>query len=259
MLEAATGLGAAALAADPDYVLSTDEVTRFEALLARRVAREPMAHILGRAGFWTLDLEITPDVLCPRPETEQVLEAALEATCGVETGRVLDLGVGPGTLLLAFLSERPGWFGVGVDLSEAALAVAARNARSCGLADRAAFVCGRWDAALHPTGAGACFDAILSNPPYIASAELDGLEPEVRDHEPRLALDGGADGLAAYRSLASAIVSRLAPGGVGAVEIGAGQATEVAALFSAAAPEAAIETRTDLAGRARAIIFRQKC
>jgi release factor glutamine methyltransferase len=254
LIEAATGLDAAALAADPERLLGAEEAARLEALVARRAAREPMSYILGRAGFWTIELIVTPDVLTPRPESETVIEAALEATRDKPTGQALDLGVGPGTLLFAVLAERPHWRGVGVDASAAALDVARANARALGLAERADLVLGDWDAALAPER----FDLVLANPPYIPTAEIETLAPEVRDHEPRLALDGGADGLDAYRRLAPAVSRLLAADGAAALEVGAGQGRDVAALVAAAMPEAAIRIAPDLDGRDRVVIVRTK-
>lgn len=249
LLAAATGLDAAALAAAPERALSDDEAERFAALVAARAARRPIAQILGRVGFWTLELAVTADVLVPRPETECVLEAALAATAERETGRALDLGVGSGALLLAFLSERPGWSGVGVDASAPALAVARANAAALGLDARAGFVAGGWDTPLD-----ARFDLVMSNPPYIETAAIDALEPEVRDHEPRLALDGGADGLDAYRAITGRARALLAPGGALVFEIGATQADAVAALARAALPEAEITVAADLGARPRAVV-----
>jgi release factor glutamine methyltransferase len=255
LLEAATGLDAAAQAASPERLLTEDERLRFEALLARRQGREPMAQILGRAGFWGIELWVTRHVLTPRPETETILEAALEATEGRSPGRVLDLGVGPGTLLFAFLYERPGWIGVGVDLSTEALAVAAENARRLGQSRRAFLLQGDWDAALADRQP---FDLILANPPYIPSADIGGLEPEVRDHEPRLALDGGTDGLDVYRRLAQALPGLLAPEGLAVFETGVGQGAAVAGLMRAAIPQAGVMILNDLGGRDRAVVVRRR-
>ncbi len=219
---------------------------RIAPLLARRVAREPMALIVGRVGFWTLDLEVSADTLIPRPDSEAVVEAAL-----AHPGRrVLDLGTGTGCLLLSVLAERPGAWGVGIDISPGAAALARRNATANGLADRAAFLCGDWDAAL----AGR-FDPVLSNPPYIATAAIAGLMPEVRDHEPARALDGGADGLDAYRRLVAALPRLLAPEGVAVLELGFGQAAAVTALAGAAGLARA-GMRHDLGGVARALVLR---
>jgi release factor glutamine methyltransferase len=254
LVEVATGLDVAALAAAPERILSARQHVDLEALVARRASREPMSQILGRAGFWTIELIVTPDVLTPRPESETVIEAALEETRSTAAGRALDLGVGPGTLLLAFLKERPGWCGVGVDACAAALAVARANALALGLSDRAGFVHGDWDAPLAPQR----FDLVLANPPYIPSADIESLAPEVRDHEPRLALDGGADGLDAYRRLAPALARLLAPNGAAALEVGAGRGSAVADILASALPRAAIRVAPDLAGRDRVVVVRTK-
>lgn len=225
---------------------------RFACLLARRAAREPMAFILGRQGFWTLDLAVSPATLIPRPDSETLIHAALEAFPERgQVGAVLDLGTGTGALLLAALSEFPAAWGLGVDLSPAAVALAARNARANGLGERASLVCGRWADAV---GAGA-FDLVLANPPYIPSADIAGLMPEVAAHEPRAALDGGPDGLEAYRRIIPDLRGVLAPGGVAVLELGQGQAAHVTAI-AAAAGFAGFGLRHDLAGIARALVLR---
>ncbi len=220
-------------------------------LVARRVAREPMALILGRQGFWTLDLEVSPATLIPRADSETLIEAALAAW--PDRGavrRILDLGTGTGCLLLAALSEFPGAFGVGVDLVPSAAALARRNAVSCGLADRAALLCGVWDAALVGR-----FDLVLSNPPYIPRADIVGLMPEVAAHEPASALDGGPDGLDAYRAIIAALPLLLAPGGVAVLELGVGQAAMVGDIASAAGFAPPV-LRADLGGIDRAMVLR---
>jgi release factor glutamine methyltransferase len=186
----------------------------------------------------------------PRPETEHLVELALALPLPA-TARVLDLGTGTGCLLLAVLHDRPSAFGVGVDRSEAAARVARDNARAIGLADRTAVLVGDWAGAL----AGG-FDLVLSNPPYIPEADIAGLEPEVRDHDPWLALSGGVDGLDAYRALAAALPDLLAPGGVAVVELGIGQAPAVAALFRAAGLDI-LGTPHDLAGIARCVVAKK--
>ena len=224
---------------------------RYEALLARRAAREPMAFITGRRGFWTLDLEVSPETLIPRADTETLIHAALAAFPQRERVRaVLDLGTGTGALLLAALVEFPVAFGVGVDRSAGAAALAARNARTNGLAARAAFLAGDWAAALD-----ARFDLILANPPYIPKADIAGLMPEVARHEPRAALDGGADGLDAYRAILADLGRLLAPGGAAILELGHGQAESVAAI-AAGAGFAAPALRADFGGIARALVLR---
>lgn len=221
----------------------------FAALVARRAAREPMALILGRQGFWTLELEVSADTLIPRADSEAIVEAALAAAPAPR--RVLDLGTGTGCLLLAVLSERPGAWGLGIDLSPAAAALAARNAGAAGLASRTAFLAADWAAPLAP---GARFDLVLSNPPYIPNPDLAGLMPEVIAHEPARALDGGTDGLEAYRRICAALPELLAPGGVAVLEVGIGQARDVAALAQARGLTHR-ETRPDLAGIPRAVVL----
>lgn len=224
---------------------------RFRDLVARRAAHVPAAHLTGARGFWTLDLVVTPDVLIPRPDSETLIEAALALL--PDRGavrRVLDLGTGSGALLLAALSEFPGAIGIGVDRSAAALAVARANAERAGLEDRGLFVCGDWSAAL----AGG-FDLVLANPPYIPSAEIATLAPEVREHDPRAALDGGADGLDAYRAILADLARILAPDGIAVLELGAGQAAAVSRLAEACRL-AVGQLRQDLGGVARAIVLR---
>ena len=221
----------------------------FAALLARRLAHEPMALILGHQGFWTLDFEVSPATLIPRADTETLIEAALDSHPGAR--RILDLGTGTGCLLLAALSEYPDAWGLGVDRVPQAAALAARNARRNGLQDRAAFVCASWSDAI----AGR-FDLVLSNPPYIPSADIAGLMPEVAGHEPGSALDGGVDGLDAYRVLIARVADLLSEDGTAIFELGIGQAEPVAALAVAAGfPPPAL--RCDLGGIARAIILKK--
>ncbi len=206
--------------------LSADQRRRFEALVERRRRREPVSRILGRREFWSLDLAITPATLDPRPDSETLVAAVLERIGDPgRPRRVLDLGTGSGNLLLAVLAASPGAWGLGLDRDPAALAAAAANAGALGLAARSAFAAGDWGAPL-----AGDWDVILCNPPYIRSADIDGLAPEVARYEPRGALDGGADGLAAYRRVVPEIARLLARDGLAAVELGAGQAAEVADL-----------------------------
>src|SRR5690348_15359689 len=192
LVEAAAEATRADIVGDPYRELTPEQEATLNGYLARREHREPVSHILGRKGFWKIMLAVTPEVLTPRPDTETVVEYVLRDFPEHAAWSVLDLGVGSGAILLAILAERPAAKGLGVDVSEEALAVARDNAASLGLAGRVALLRGDWTAGL----GDASFDLVVSNPPYIASAVIETLEPEVRDHEPRLALEGGPDGLA---------------------------------------------------------------
>lgn len=244
-------LSRAQLASQSGRTLEAREVNAISALAARRLKREPVSRILGRKEFWSLPLQIGPDVLDPRPESETLVEAALDfAVRGglrLEKLRVLDIGTGSGALLLALLKELPNAVGVGTDVSAAALAVARGNAERNKLAARCTFVaCNIGDGVQGP------FDLILSNPPYIPRGEIATLEPEVREYDPTVALDGGADGLDAYRAIAKEARRLLAPGGRLFVELGAGQEPAVAALFTQAG--LTVNTaRADLAGIPRSL------
>lgn len=248
LVEAATGARRADILAEPKRALSPPQTAQLEAYLARRERREPVSHILGAKGFWKIMLKVTPDVLTPRPDTEAILDMVLPMFAADQAFSVLDLGVGSGAILLAILAERPAARGLGVDVSEAALAVARENAASLGLESRAALLRGDWTAGLD----GDQFDLVVSNPPYIRSDDIRTLAPEVRDHEPRLALDGGVDGLAAYRRLAPEILRMLRPGGVFAVEIGLGQRSDVERLLKAAGG-VEITVGQDLGGHERVV------
>ncbi|MDA1153755.1 MAG: peptide chain release factor N(5)-glutamine methyltransferase [Proteobacteria bacterium] len=215
----------------------------FAALVARRAARAPLSHLLGYRDFYVHRFIVTPDVLDPRPDTEAIVAAALADPFT----RVLDLGTGSGCILLSLLAARAQATGLGVDLSDAALAVAAQNRSALGLDQRATLVRSDWFAAV--TGS---FDLIVSNPPYIAAAEMAGLQPEVRLHEPHLALTDGADGLSCYRIIAAGAGAHLAPAGRLIVEIGPTQASAVSALFRAAG-FTDLRVIPDLDGRDRGI------
>lgn len=245
----AAGVTPAALVADPARPLPPEAERRFAELVRRRAGREPVSHLLGRREFWSRDFIVGPAVLDPRPDSETLIEAALEALPARGAAAVLDLGVGSGCLLLTVLAERPDAWGVGIDLSAPAIAVARRNAARLGLAGRAAFCVGDWGTAL----AGR-FDLILCNPPYVATGALAGLAPEVARHEPPLALDGGPDGLHAYRVLAGQIARLLSSSGVALVEAGEAQITEIKDIFVSAGCRPLAERR-DLAGIPRCAAF----
>jgi len=247
----ALGMDHTALVATAEQPLAANAAADIARLAARRLAGEPVARIVGTKEFWGLSFIVTPAVLVPRPETETVVELALalldrqgERTRAL---RVADLGVGSGALLLALLSELPNARGIGTDIDAQALAVAQRNAARLGLAARTTFLCGDYGSALQSP-----FDLIVSNPPYVASRDIKGLAPEVRDHDPPHALDGGADGLAAYRAIAADAPRLLGRGGRLVVEIGAGQQHDIEALFTKEGLAMAA-ARHDLSGIVRAL------
>lgn len=240
------------IVAERDAALESGIVARVERLAARRLAREPMSHVLGWREFWSLRFKITPDVLTPRPDSETVVEAVLRALPDRAAKlRLLDLGVGSGCLLLALLHELPQASGIGIDRSARALVVARQNARALGLADRAELKAGDWG-----DGVAEVFDIVVSNPPYIPSDDIETLDPEVSEHEPWLALDGGSDGLDCYRRLVGQLGYLVRPGGIVALEVGKGQAAVVARLVRAAG-FTDISTHNDLAGIPRAILARR--
>jgi release factor glutamine methyltransferase len=244
-------LGRAQILSQSDRVLEAREISAINALAARRLRREPVSRILGRREFWSLPLDISPDVLDPRPETETVVESALDfVTRGglrLEKLRVLDIGTGSGALLLALLSELPNAIGTATDVSIGALEIARGNAERNHLTARATFIaCNMADGVQGP------FDLIVSNPPYIARAEIATLAPEVRDYDPAMALDGGADGLNAYRLIANDARRLLATGGRLYVELGLGQEAAVRSLFGKAGLTVG-DPRPDLAGIPRAL------
>ncbi|MCK6453788.1 MAG: peptide chain release factor N(5)-glutamine methyltransferase [Alphaproteobacteria bacterium] len=250
LMAAAMGVDQAALLARGDRAVAGDTARRFRDWIARRSRREPVARILARRGFWTLELALTPDTLDPRPDSETLVEAVLRHLGGRrdEGLRILDLGTGSGCLLLALLSELPHACGLGIDRAFGAAAAARANAVAAGLAARARFAVGDWTRPI-----GGRFDVVVANPPYIRRDALAGLMPEVARYDPVLALDGGPDGLDAYRAILSDLPRVLAPGAVVALEIGAGQGDAVATLLlqSHLLPK---ERRCDLAGVERCIL-----
>ncbi|HET9717098.1 MAG TPA: peptide chain release factor N(5)-glutamine methyltransferase [Pseudolabrys sp.] len=239
------------LAVQADRILEAREIAVISALAARRLRHEPVSRIVGQKEFWSLPITITPDVLVPRPETETVVEAALAF---IARGgplerrlRILDIGTGSGALLFALLHELPQARGIGTDASAAALIVARSNAAHCGLQERSSFVACSFASAVQGV-----FDVVVSNPPYIATAQIATLAPEVREYDPRLALDGGPDGLDAYRAIAEDAERILSPDGMLFVELGAGQEKTVSSLF-AEAGLAVRAARNDLAGIPRVL------
>jgi release factor glutamine methyltransferase len=247
----ALGLHHAALASNGQRQLTEAEAASAAALVERRLAREPVARIIGRKEFWGLDFAVTSATLVPRPDTETVVEAALAAIPDRSLPlRIADFGTGTGALLLALLSELPHAAGIGTDLSAATLAVARHNAFHLGVASRAYFVACDYGAALRGP-----FDLVVCNPPYIASGEITGLDAEVRDYDPRLALDGGPSGLDGYRAAVADARRILSARGVLVVELGAGQASSVTDVMREGGIVAEGPT-PDLSGHFRALLGR---
>jgi len=255
-----TGMDHARLIAHPERTLDADEAERLEGFAKRRLAGEPVSRIIGAREFYGRDFLVTPDVLDPRADTETLIDAALEAArrLGAEGSglRIADAGAGSGAIIVTLLAELPGARGVAIDISRKALEVAGRNAAAHGVAERLETRRSNWfDEVRGP------FDLIVSNPPYIASGQIDSLAREVAGYDPRLALDGGADGLGAYRALAEQAGGVLAPGGFVIVEAGFGQAGAIEELFREAGlveEEGLGPWICDLAGVRRALVLRKK-
>ena len=243
LLAHAAGVPGDALHRLDDADVTESLLTKFDALLDRRAAGEPVSRIIGLRAFWTHEFRVTPDVLDPRPETEVLVARALDAPFS----RVLDLGTGSGCILGSLLGERPAATGIGTDLSEAALSVARDNLEALGVADRACLLRSDWFA-----GVAGRFDLIVSNPPYISATEMPDLAPEVACHDPHMALTPGGDGLDPYRAIAAAAPAHLEPGGRLLVEIGWRQGPQVTALFKAAGL-ADVAIHHDLEGRDRVV------
>ena len=250
LLGAVLDLDLTGLIASAARPLTAAEETQLDHYAARRIAGEPVARILGVKEFWGLPLKLSDATLVPRPDTETVVEQALDmarAARGRQL-RIIDIGTGSGAILLALLSELPDAFGVGTDISPAALATARQNARDLGLSARAAFVA--CDNAASLSGR---FDLIVSNPPYVRSSDIQNLARDVRDHDPPRALDGGRDGLRAYRVLIPQAARLLKEGGALVVESGLGQAHEIEGLMTQAGLKVTGPAKADLAGILRAV------
>lgn len=236
--------------------LTPEEAHRLEQLTRRRVAGEPVARILGVKEFWGLPLRLSPATLVPRPDTETIVELALEVSNGRPhldgQRRIADIGTGSGAILLALLSELPDAVGIGTDISLESLRTARDNATQLDLAARVSFVACNYAAAL-----SGIFDLVVSNPPYICSADLADLDPEVREYDPRRALDGGTDGLDAYRAMVPEAALLLAPGGTLIVEAGYDQSGSIAELMVASGLTPDLPPRADLAGIPRAVAGRK--
>ena len=254
LVGAALCLDLTGLVASAARPLDESEAKRLEALAARRIKGEPVARILGLKEFWGLPFRLSEATLVPRPDTETVVEQALAMMRPAPGGqiRIIDIGTGSGAILLALLSELSDAFGVGTDVSLAALKTARRNARDLGLCSRASFVACDYAAALSSQ-----FDLIVSNPPYIRTSDIPNLARDVRDHDPHVALDGGRDGLDAYRALIPQAASLLKAGGALVVESGVGQAGEIEALMTKAGLKVTGAPKPDLGGILRAVAARK--
>jgi len=254
LLLAAAGLSHAQLVLEPLAPLGAAAARRLAVFAARRAAREPVSRILATRGFWTLDLKVAPDVLDPRADTETLVALALRLTSDRrgEALSILDLGSGSGAILCALLAESPAAWGVAVDVSAAACAATRANLDALGLSARACVLRGRWADAISRR-----FDVVMSNPPYIKSADIATLAPEVTLHDPVLALDGGADGLSCHREIISALPRLLRKDGVALFEAGAGQATGISALLEGAGLEI-VGLERDAGGHQRAVAARPR-
>jgi release factor glutamine methyltransferase len=253
LLQQALGLSREQLLLDAQRPLSAQQAERFQALVARRVKREPIAQILGQREFYGREFIVTRDTLDPRPDSETLIDAALARIAGRAVPlQLLDLGTGTGCLLLTLLAELPQAQGLGVDASPQALAVAQENAQKLGLSSRARWQVGHWFKGLQGP-----FDVVLSNPPYIPAADIGGLSPEVAEYEPRLALDGGADGLDAYREICRQLPHFLAKEGFAVLEFGMGQERAIAALAQQAGLQV-VAMRPDLNGITRCMVLQQQ-
>ncbi len=238
---------------DEAHHLTSAQEKQFQMLIEERICRKPMAHILGKREFWSLEFSVTEDTLDPRPDSETLIEAVLEQRFSRAAPlRILDMGTGTGCLILTLLSEFPNATGVAVDISQAALSVASRNAESLGIKNRVECVKSDWNCAI-----SGVFDIVISNPPYIASRDILKLAPEVALYEPMLALDGGADGLTCYRTIINALPTLLSKDGVAVLEMGFGQLESLQQLVNEQ-PLICTHVRQDLAGIARAIVIKHK-
>lgn len=252
LMAAASGWSADRVRMSPDVSVTPETAAAFEALLLRRLEYEPMAQILGIREFWSLEFRVTRDVLDPRPDSETLVACVLAAIADRGAPlRLVDFGTGSGCLLLSLLHELPNATGLGADISAAAVAIAQENAGRLGLADRTSFRVASWG-----QGLDGAFDILVGNPPYIESEVVPGLATEVTAYEPLVALDGGADGLTAYRLLIPDLARLAAPGAIAALEVGQGQDEAVAGML-AAAGFGSVATESDLGGIARVVLARK--
>ena len=252
LLSAATGVSDVSLISDPERLLDPKQLASLELLVAQRISGRPVSRLLGVREFWGLDFSLNTETLDPRPDSETLIEAVLAQIFDKSAPlRVLDLGTGTGCLLLALLSEFPNAKGRGVDCSEQAIEAATKNSEGLGLDARSTFQVGDWAAGLDGT-----YDVIVSNPPYIPTGDLGRLSVEVREHDPAKALDGGTDGLDAYRLILPEMVRLLAPGGYGFLEFGEGQSADIASISQDLGFEVC-EIRADLGGVLRVLTVKR--
>ena len=248
LLQAAGGLTHEQLIAEPNLILPADKISRFKSFIDRRLQHEPVTRILGEREFYGRLFQVSPAVLDPRADTETIVELTLQLM-GQETIRILDLGTGSGAIAITLLAERPNWSGIAVDLSADALEIAKANGTALGVAGRLAFHNGTWF-----DGISEKFDLIVSNPPYIPHSDIFELSLEVQNFDPHLALDGGRDGLEAYRAIAAGSAKHLNSKGLVILEIGAGQSAEVTQIFVTRGFELT-DQKSDLGGHVRALAF----
>lgn len=256
LVAAALGIDAARLLGGPEMPVEAFARKRLESFVLRRIAREPVSRILGSRGFYGREFEISPATLDPRPDSETLVDAALELierNAENSACRILDVGTGSGCLLVTLLAELPNATGIGTDIDPQALQMAERNARRHGVAARAS-----WELARSLNGISGPVDLLVSNPPYVPTGEIEGLDPEVRQYDPRAALNGGADGLQIYRELAEEL-ARVVPNGWAIFEVGAGQAETVQALLTGnVGRPAEIRTFRDLNGVDRCVAWKAR-
>ena len=251
LLQAASGLAHEQLIAEPNLILPADKISRFKNFIDRRLQHEPVTRILGEREFYGRPFQVSPAVLDPRADTETIVELTLQLM-GQETIRILDLGTGSGAIAITLLAERPNWSGIAVDLSADALEIAKANSIALSVAGRLAFHNGTWF-----DGISEKFDLIVSNPPYITHTDIFELSLEVQNFDPHMALDGGGDGLDAYRAIAAGSAKHLNSKGLVILEIGAGQSADVIQIFVAQGFELA-DQKSDLGGHVRALAFKPR-
>jgi release factor glutamine methyltransferase len=248
LLQAASGLTHEELIVGPNLVLADDKISKFRSFVDRRLRHEPVTRILGEREFYGRSFQVSPAVLDPRADTETIIELTLQLL-GKDPKRILDLGTGSGAIAITLLAERPNWSGVAADISSDALEISKENARRLEVADRLVFHNGCWFDDISEK-----FDLIVSNPPYIPHREVFELSLEVQNHDPHVALDGGDDGLVAYRAIAACAVDHLNVNGLIVLEIGAGQSADVAQIFKGRGFELSCQ-KYDLGGHVRALGF----